>query len=58
MNSENLEKLVTIAEAARVLAVGVRTIYRKIEAGDIKPVYVTPDTPRIRLFDLMRIMQG
>ncbi|MBC8134565.1 MAG: helix-turn-helix domain-containing protein [Fibrella sp.] len=44
--------LVTIAEAAHILCVSQRTIYRMIERGRIAVVKVTADAPRVRRADL------
>jgi excisionase family DNA binding protein len=40
--------LVTIKEAAKILAVSERTVYRLIKQGKLTTVKVTEDTPRIR----------
>jgi len=48
MNNTNAVRLLlTIKDAAEAIGVSERTLYRLIRAGRLKPVYVTPDTPRI-----------
>jgi excisionase family DNA binding protein len=39
--------LTTIQQAALLLSVSERTIYRLITEGRLTPVRITPDTPRI-----------
>ena len=39
--------LLTIKEAGAAMGISERTMYRLIKAGTIKPIYLTPDTPRI-----------
>ncbi len=48
--------LLTIAQAALELAVSKRTIYRLIKSGQITPIHLTADAPRIRRQDLERLI--
>ena len=49
--------LVTISEAARLLAVSPRTIYRLIERGELDCYKVIADAPRIRRSDLNLLLE-
>jgi excisionase family DNA binding protein len=48
--------LVTLAQAAELLSVSLRTVQRMVKAGRIEVVYVTPDTPRVRYGDLTSLV--
>ena len=47
---------VTVDAAAHLLAVSRRTVYRLAEAGKIRIVRITPDSPRILRSDLERFL--
>lgn len=49
---ESPSLLVTVAEAARILCISQRTVYRMVERGQLQVIKVTPDTPRVRRADL------
>ena len=55
-NSE--KRLVTIKEAAFMMSVSERTIYRLIEAGKLAILRITADTPRIRWSAISRLLNG
>jgi excisionase family DNA binding protein len=45
---------VTLAEAARLLSVSLRTVQRMVARGELEVIRLTPDTPRIRYEDVVR----
>jgi hypothetical protein len=45
--------LVTLAEAAVLLSVSLRTVQRMTASGKLGIVYVTPDIPRIAYAELL-----
>lgn len=49
--------LVTVVEAAKMLSVSRRTIYRLIDKGVLSVVMITPDAPRLRVRDLIDLIQ-
>lgn len=46
-NTSDFRVLLTIKEAGAAMGISERTMYRLIKDGKIKPIYLTPDTPRI-----------
>ena len=50
--------LVTLDEAASLLSVSLRTVQRMVADGRLAPVRPTPDAPRIRYDDLVRLCRG
>ena len=53
-----LPVLITLAKAAELLSVSRRTIVRLCERGDLEMVRVTPDTPRVRMADVIKLANG
>ncbi|MCI0339818.1 MAG: helix-turn-helix domain-containing protein [Planctomycetales bacterium] len=54
---EDLAYAVTLGEAARLLGVSGRTIYRYVEAGALKPFYLPSGRPRLPLSEVLRIRE-
>ncbi|MCI0342777.1 MAG: helix-turn-helix domain-containing protein [Planctomycetales bacterium] len=52
---EDLAYAVTLGEAARLLGVSLRTIYRYVEAGALRPFYLPSGRPRLTLDEVIRI---
>lgn len=50
--------LIRLDQAAKILAVSRRTIVRLCEQGRLELVRVTPDTPRLRLEDVLKLASG
>ena len=49
--------LLTIKEAGEAMGISERTMYRLIKAGTVKPIYLTPDTPRISRGQLEKLVE-
>jgi len=49
-------KLLTYREAAQTLGISVRTLKRRVAAGDLEPVRVGGGNPRIRMSDIERLV--
>ena len=63
MDFRNAEKtpmpvLITLAKAAELLSVSRRTVVRLCDRGDLEVVRLTPDTPRVRTEDVIRLAEG
>ena len=52
VNMGEATMVVTVAEAARLLAVSTRTVHRLAVAGKIRIIRVTADAPRVLRADL------
>ena len=50
--------LVSLDEAASLLSVSLRTVQRMAKDGRLAVVRLTPDAPRVRYADLLRLYAG
>ena len=56
-NTNDFRVLLTIKEAGAAMGISERTMYRLIKGGKIKPIYLTPDTPRIARAHLEKVVE-